>query len=120
MPDAQTSATSISGCSARTPKSVTYVLDGRHHTLATSGPEGAYLIVTRSTPAQLLTGVGTGRIVPVDGPITEIHYRDGATCHITGKSWIGGAYACTPSIRCRSATSRRRRLVVHARQVRRR
>ena len=35
-------------------ESVTYVLGGQHHTLATSGPEGAYLIVTRSTPGQLL------------------------------------------------------------------
>jgi hypothetical protein len=79
-------------------KSVTYVLDGQRHTIATSGPEGAYLIVTRSTRGQLLTGVGTGGIVPVDGPITELHYRDGATCHLTRHSWIGGAYACTPSM----------------------
>ena len=75
------------------------MLGGKQHTLATSGPEGAYLIVTRSTPGQLLGGVGTGGVVPVDGPITEIHYRDGATCHITSKSWIGGAYACTPSLK---------------------
>jgi hypothetical protein len=80
-------------------KSVTYVLGGQRHTLATSGTEGAYLIVTRSTPGQLLKGVGTGGVVPVDGPITEIHYRDGATCHITSKSWIGEAYACTPSLK---------------------
>ena len=79
-------------------ESVTYVLGGQRHTLATSGPEGAYLIVTRSTPGQLLTGVGAGGVVPVDGPITEIHYRDGATCHLTSRSWIGGAYACTPSM----------------------
>ncbi|HEY4451267.1 MAG TPA: hypothetical protein VGN13_06700 [Solirubrobacteraceae bacterium] len=79
-------------------KSVTYVLAGTRHTLATSGPEGAYLIVTRSTPGQLLTGVGAGGVVPVDGPITEVHYRDGATCHLSAKSWIGGAYACTPSM----------------------
>jgi len=79
-------------------KSVTYVLDGQHHTLATSGPEGAYLIVTHATAGQLLKGVGTGGIVPVDGPITELHYRDGATCHLTSRSWIGGAYACTPSM----------------------
>jgi hypothetical protein len=78
--------------------SVTYVLNGKRHTLATSGPEGAYLIVTRSTPDQLLRGVGTGGVVPVDGPITELHYRDGATCHLTRRSWIGGAYACTPSM----------------------
>ncbi len=79
-------------------KSVTYVLDGQRHTLATSGPEGAYLIVTRATAGQLLKGVGTGGVVPVDGPITELHYRDGATCHLTSRSWIGGAYACTPSM----------------------
>jgi hypothetical protein len=79
--------------------SVTYVLAGKHHTLATSGPEGAYLIVTRASRGQLLKGVGTGGVVPVDGPIDEIHYRDGATCHITSKSWIGGAYACTPSLK---------------------
>ena len=79
-------------------KSVTYVLDGQRHTLATSGPEGAYLIVTRATAGQLLKGVGTGGVVPVDGPIRELHYRDGATCHLTSRSWIGGAYACTPSM----------------------
>jgi hypothetical protein len=78
--------------------SVTYVLNGKRHTVATSGPEGAYLIVTRSTSGQLLRGVGTGGVVPVDGPITELHYRDGATCHLTRRSWIGGAYACTPSM----------------------
>lgn len=79
-------------------KSVTYVLQGQRRTLATSGSEGAYLIVTRSTPGQLLKGVGTGGVVPVDGPITEVHYRDGATCHLSSHSWIGGAYACTPSM----------------------
>jgi hypothetical protein len=79
-------------------KSVTYVLEGQRHTLATSGSEGAYLIVTRSTLGQLLKGVGTGGIVPVAGPITEVHYRDGATCHLSSRSWIGGAYACTPSM----------------------
>jgi Sigma-70 region 2 len=51
-----------------------------------------------STPGQLLKGVGTGGVVPVAGPITEVHYRDGATCHLTSRSWIGGAYACTPGM----------------------
>jgi hypothetical protein len=36
--------------------------------------------------------------VPVDGPIREIHYRNGSTCHLTSKSWIGGSYACTPAL----------------------
>jgi hypothetical protein len=79
-------------------KSITYVLEGHRHTLATSGPEGAYLLVTRPQKGQLLKGLGTGGVVPVDGPITEIHYRDGATCHLTSRSWIGEAYACTPSL----------------------
>jgi hypothetical protein len=79
-------------------ESVTYILQGQRHTLATSGSEGVYLIVTRSTPGQLFQGVGTGGIVPVAGPITEVHYRDGATCHLSSRSWIGGAYACTPSM----------------------
>ncbi len=45
-------------------KSITYVLEGQRHTIATRGPEGAYLIVMRSTPHQLLTGVGDGRRRP--------------------------------------------------------
>ena len=79
-------------------QSVTYRLEGHTKTLKTSGPEGAYLIVTRSTRGQLYKGVGTGGVVPVGGPIREIHYRDGAVCHLTTKSWIGGAFACTPSL----------------------
>lgn len=81
-------------------KSITYVLDGRRDTLDTVGPEGAYLFVTRASAHQLLNfaGAGTADVVPVDGPITEIHYRDGATCHLTAKSWIGGTDACTPPL----------------------
>jgi len=81
-------------------KSVTYVLDGRTHTLPTAGPEGAYLIVTKASPTQLFNfnGGGTQDVVPVDGPITELHYRDGAACHLTARSWIGGRYACTPEL----------------------
>jgi hypothetical protein len=80
--------------------SITYVLDGEHRTLPTVGTQGAYLFVTKASPHQLLNfaDAGTADIVPVDGPIREIHYRDGATCHLTSKSWIGGAYACTPSL----------------------
>jgi hypothetical protein len=81
-------------------KSITYVLDGHRHTLDTVGGNGAYLFVTRASAHQLLNfaDAGTADIVPVDGPIKEIHYRDGSTCHLTAKSWIGGAYACTPSL----------------------
>jgi hypothetical protein len=81
-------------------KSITYVLGGHRHTLDTVGSEGAYLFVTTASAHQLLNfaNAGTADIVPVDGPIREIHYRNGATCHLTSKSWIGGAYACTPSL----------------------
>lgn len=82
-------------------KSVTYALDGQTHTLATAGPEGAYLIVTKASPTQLFNfdAGGTQDVVPVDGPITELHYRNGATCHLTPRSWIGGRYACTPELK---------------------
>jgi len=81
-------------------QSVTYKLDGATHTQPTAGPEGAYLIVTTASPAQLFNfnAGGTQDVIPVDGPITELHYRDGATCHLTSRSWIGGKDACTPSL----------------------
>ncbi len=81
-------------------KSITYTLEGHSHTLATSGSDGAYLLVTRAPLHQLLdfAGAGTADVIPVDGPITELHYRDGATCHLTARSWIGGVSACTPEL----------------------
>ena len=82
-------------------KSITYVLDGHAHTQPTAGPEGAYLLVTNASPTQLFNfnAGGTQDVVPVDGPITELHYRDGSTCHLTARSWIGGKYACTPELK---------------------
>jgi hypothetical protein len=81
-------------------QSVTYTSEGETRTLPTSGPDGAYLIVEHASPHQLLIGkgLGTSNVVPLDGPITEIHYRDGSTCHLTSKSWMGGNEACTPSL----------------------
>jgi len=81
-------------------QSITYVLAGQRHTLPTVGADGAYMFVTLASAHQLLNfaNAGTSDIVPVDGPVKEIHYRDGSTCHLTSKSWIGGAYACTPSL----------------------
>ena len=81
-------------------QSITYKLNGVTHTQATAGPEGAYLLVTRASPTQLFNfnAGGTQDVVPVDGPITELHYRDGATCHLTSSSWIGGKDACTPAL----------------------
>ena len=81
-------------------QSITYVLDGQRHTLPTVGADGAYMFVTLASAHQLLNfaNAGTADIVPVDGPIKEIHYRDGSTCHLTSKSWIGGVDACTPAL----------------------
>jgi hypothetical protein len=81
-------------------QSITYVSGGHSHTLATSGVDGAYLLVTPAPAHQLFDfpGAGTADVVPVDGPITEIHYRNGDTCHLTARSWIGGTSACTPSL----------------------
>lgn len=81
-------------------KSITYVLGGQRHTLDTVGQQGAYLFVTRASAHQLLdfADAGASNVVPVDGPIREIHYRDGATCHLTAKSWEGGADSCTPRL----------------------
>ncbi len=80
--------------------SITYTIAGRPHTVPTVGPEGAYLILTKASPKQLFNFAdgGTKDVVPVNGPITELHYRDGATCHLTSRSWIGGASACTPTL----------------------
>jgi hypothetical protein len=81
-------------------QSITYVLDGQRHTLPTVGADGAYMFVTLASAHQLLNfaNAGTADIVPVDGPVKEVHYRDGSTCHLTSKSWIGGVDACTPSL----------------------
>jgi hypothetical protein len=80
--------------------SITSVLEGKRRTVPTIGADGAYLLVTHAPRHQLFDfpQAGTADVVPVDGPITEIHYRGGATCHLTARSWIGGASACTPSL----------------------
>jgi hypothetical protein len=81
-------------------KSVTYVTGGKTHTIPTAGADGAYLIVTRAPRHQLLdfSQATAADVVPVDGPITELHYRDGTTCHLNGHSWVGGTSACSPPL----------------------
>jgi hypothetical protein len=81
-------------------ESITYTSGAQQRTIPTVGPEGAYLIVTEAPAHQLFdfSAGGTSDVVPVDGPITEVHYRDGSTCHLTARSWIGGASACTPTL----------------------
>jgi hypothetical protein len=82
-------------------KSITYELDGHRHTQPTAGPEGAYLLVMTASPTQLFnfSAGGTQDVVPVNGPITELHYRDGSICHLTSRSWIGGKDSCTPELK---------------------
>ncbi|HEY4895157.1 MAG TPA: hypothetical protein VII01_03630 [Solirubrobacteraceae bacterium] len=82
-------------------KSITYTSGSKRLTMPTVGPEGSYLLVTAAPSHQLFdfAAGGTSDVVPVDGPITEVHYRDGRTCHLTSRSWIGGASACTPSLK---------------------
>jgi hypothetical protein len=87
--------------------SITYSVGGHSHTLATVGPDGAYLIVTLGTPHRYSgvagrlerAGLYTSDDVPVYSPIAAIHYRDGAVCHLlTGKRWIYGPQACAPAL----------------------
>jgi hypothetical protein len=77
-------------------ESITYLDEGRHVTAPTSGPDGAYLIVTDASPdwSPNAFAVGATGSLPVDGPITEIHYSDGTVCHTTPK---GSDAGCTPN-----------------------
>ncbi|MGA2321832.1 MAG: hypothetical protein ABSG95_14045 [Solirubrobacteraceae bacterium] len=87
--------------------SLTYSAGGESHTVATVGPDGAYLIVTPGTTHRY--SGAAGRLeraglyafddVPVYSPITAIHYRGGATCHlVTAERWIYGPRACAPPL----------------------
>jgi hypothetical protein len=87
--------------------SLTYSTGGNSHTVATVGGDGAYLIVTPGT-THLYSGAAGSReraglyafdAVPVYSPITAIHYRGGATCHlVTAEAWIYGSQACAPAL----------------------
>lgn len=76
-------------------QSVTYVEGGKPITIPTSGPEGAYLIVKDAAPGWSSNEFGPGATgnLPVDSPITEIHYANGAVCHVDAG---GGESACAP------------------------
>jgi hypothetical protein len=84
--------------------SLTYSAGGKSHTVTTVGGDGAYLIVTPGTTHRY--SGAAGRLeraglyafddVPVYSPITAIHYRGGATCHlVTAERWIYGPRACS-------------------------
>lgn len=76
-------------------ESITYIAEGKSVTIPTTGSEGAYLIVTDAAPGWQPNAFGVGATgpVPVDSPLTEIHYRDGSSCQLSG----GGAEdSCAP------------------------
>ena len=86
---------------------LTYAVGGKSHTLATVGPDGAYLIVTPgmthrysgAAGSRERRGLYTSDDVPVYGPITAIHYRGGTTCQlVTAERWIYGPQACAPAL----------------------
>lgn len=65
---------------------ITYVDEGKSVTTPTSGPEGAYLIVTPAAPGWHPNepyGPGATGLLPLEGPIVEIHYRNGSACRLT-------------------------------------
>jgi hypothetical protein len=87
--------------------SLTYSMNGKSHSLATVGPDGAYLIVTPGTihrysgaaGSRERAGLYTSDEVPVYSPINAIHYRGGATCHlVTAERWVYGPRACAPPL----------------------
>jgi hypothetical protein len=75
--------------------SATYTVHGQLHRVATSGPDGAYLVVRSATPAACAdlprysgcgqTGESTSWLgAPWSGLITSVQYRNGLTCRVTG------------------------------------
>jgi hypothetical protein len=87
--------------------SVTYSAEGKSHTVATAGADGAYLIVTPGTTHRYSGAAGSREraglyvsgVVPVYSPITAIHYRSGVTCHlVTAERFLYGPTACSPPL----------------------
>lgn len=76
-------------------QSVTYVEGSKPVMIPTSGSEGAYLIVKDAAPGWSSNEFGPGATgnLPVDSPITEIHYAGGAVCRVDAG---GGEPACAP------------------------
>lgn len=76
-------------------ESITYLDEGQSVTVPTTGPDGAYLIVTDAAPGWRPNAFGPGATgsLPADAPITEIHYSNGTACQMTAKGWDE---ACAP------------------------
>jgi hypothetical protein len=78
-------------------QSLTWSFGGVTHTVATVGPEGAYLIVTPLKPGETNGGVSVGATPdPFDGPITRISYRDGTSCSPKRPGRYGHHHGCPP------------------------
>lgn len=75
-------------------ESVTYRGDdGRPHTAAAVGPDGAYLVVLRPTKAHPSRGQWVTGPTPMSGLIS-VQYRGGRVCRIPSPATRGGAKPC--------------------------
>jgi hypothetical protein len=65
-------------------RSLTYTLAGHRHTLAPSGPEGAYLMVSTPPCGRRAQSTG-GSLMPLpwDSPVDTISYSNGTICNAT-------------------------------------
>lgn len=64
-------------------RSLTYTLAGHRHTLAPSGPEGAYLIVSTPPCGRRAQSTGASLMpLPWDSPVDTISYSNGTICNI--------------------------------------
>jgi hypothetical protein len=75
-------------------RAVTYVgADGSVVRQPASGPEGAYLVVLRTSPKRRNVGYFSPGVTPASG-LRSVEYRDGSVCHIRDPRRLGGARAC--------------------------
>jgi hypothetical protein len=102
---------------------ITYTLDGHRHTLPTTGPEGAYLIVTTFRSGSRTPAFAGGSVMPLPwtSPINTITYRDGTVCHIASTKAVTLAGQCKPPgyvpIRLHPPTHAQVEATIHARVV---
>lgn len=75
--------------------SITYRTAHGMRTRPTVGPEGAYLIVRRGV-RQWRSDAAGGGLLPLNGPITALTYRDGSVCHLPAHGRPYPDAACKP------------------------
>lgn len=80
-------------------RSISYVAGGATHTLATSGADGAYLLVLghgNGEPSNFLIDSHFSVAAPARGPIVAIHYGGGKTCTLVAGG--RGALRCASGL----------------------